>query len=425
MKLKKRVLFTTTLILFIEAVITVAIIIFIRKVPGTKVSNAFIYAFAGIVAVAGFFSMWLFTDRLFRPLENYLDLLHSGNIYEIPADELEKFNPRHYPEIDTIATLYYRLLSRLQSNVSALVDIYDAEKSQIVKEIRDSLDEETKRVIDTNDALKRMNEKILEDLEMAKRVQRNMLPSARNFEMRPEFKVGSQYSSMESLGGDLYDIIRTGRNGYAFLIADVSGHGTAAALITTMVKVSFNANSGWTIEAGDVCKQVNDEMCQLIGDLEYYVTAFYANVNLENGILNYACAGHHPLYLYRHKTREVEELKTPGSIIGAFPDARYGSANTTLTNGDRMLFYTDGITEARNTKGEFYTDGRLREFFRKNATLTPKRFIDKLAEDLAEFTGGRRQDDDRAVMFVEFIGTAAGHLHGTDHRIAYEARELK
>lgn len=424
MKLKKRVLLASAIILAVEAAVMVAIILILRSRESAHFSNGLVYALAGAAIVVGFLAIWLFTDRLFKPLDNYLQLLHSGNIFEMRTDELDKFNPKHYPEIDTIATVYYRLLSRLQSNVGKIVEIYDSEKDRMFKEIRESMDKETRDVIDANVALRKMNEKILEDLDMARRVQQNLLPSARNFDVRPEFKVGSKYSSMESLGGDLYDIIRTGRNGYGFLIADVSGHGIAAALITTMLKVSFNANSGWTIEAGDVCNQVNEEMCRLIGDLEYYVTAFYGNINLENGIMNYACAGHHPVYLYRAKTKIVEELKTPGSIIGAFPDARYVSANIQLQDNDRMLFYTDGIIEARNNNGEFYGSERLLEYLKKNSALQPKRFIDKLVEELEAFSDGRPQDDDRAILYIEFIGKV-NQKGSIDNRIEYEAREFK
>ncbi len=424
MKLKKRIILSVTLILtgvlFGSFVVELLLHDKLKELlPGVASLAVFVAAAAG-----GFLLIVLFVSRMFNPLEYYLNQLESSDFYDMSPKEIEKFNPANYPEIESVAVLFYRILSRMQSNVKTIENICDIEKVEVANSITEQMEKKAQEMIDANAALKRINEKILEDLDMARRVQQNLLPSARNFEMRKEFKVGSQYSAMESLGGDLYDIIRTGRNGYGFLIADVSGHGIAAALITTMVKVSYNANSGWAIDAGNVCTEVNKEMCRLIGDLEYYVTAFYGNINLETGIFNYSCAGHHPVYLYRAKTRTVEELKTVGPIIGAFPNAYFGSATLQLKEEDRLLFYTDGIIEARNEAGEFYGSERLLRYLKQNAALQPKKFIDKLVKELEAFGNGRPHDDDRAILFIEFIGTVDS-TGDPDASIHYEARELK
>jgi serine phosphatase RsbU (regulator of sigma subunit)/HAMP domain-containing protein len=282
----------------------------------------------------------------------------------------------------------------------------------------------TKELDKVNHALKRMHENILEELEMAKRVQRNILPSDRNFIQRKEFKIGSRYQSMESLGGDLYDVIRIGKNGYGFLIADVSGHGVAAALITTMAKVAFNSNSGWNISPSEVCKEVNLEMCKLIGDLNYFITAFYATLNLETGILKFTNAGHHPALLFRASSRGIEELNTRGALLGAMENAVYEVGEIELFKGDRVMFYTDGLVDARGDNEEFYGYERLIRYVEYNSNKEPKRFVDGLFADIEKFCNGHPPNDDRAILYLEFVSRIEEGFEAED-AVKIAAREVR
>jgi len=277
-----------------------------------------------------------------------------------------------------------------------------------IKEYNEHLEEMVeKRTIELdllNKTLKQKNEEMLKELEMAERVQRSIIPSEKDFPKREELNFGSRYSSMENIGGDIYDVIRVGRNSYGFLIADVSGHGVPAALITSMAKVYFNANSGWGISPSAVCDKVNRGLFSLIGDLEYYLTAYYGIINLEEGTFSYTNAGHHPAILI-HPNGETESLDTKGFFIGAFdPDLiEYENGIVKLQEGDRILFFTDGIVEARNTKGDFYEYRRLMNYINNKYKLPPKEFVDGLVEDVEIFCEGEPPYDDRAILFIEFI----------------------
>ncbi len=254
-----------------------------------------------------------------------------------------------------------------------------------------------------NLALNQLNHQLLSDLEMAKRVQIGMIPNPTSLEHRNEFRVGMTYTPMESLGGDLVDIIRVGRNGYAFLIADVSGHGVAAALITTMAKVSFNDHSGWHHYPGEICEKINNELCRLIGNLGYYLTAFYGILNLEDSSFVYTNAGHPSALFYHKKTHQLSLLCGTGTILGVFDDMKYREKKVKLQCGDRILFYTDGIVETANEKDELYGVNRISEFFQKRSDIDIQEVLEQLTEEIDKFSNYRPAQDDRAVLIIEYV----------------------
>jgi len=279
---------------------------------------------------------------------------------------------------------------------------YSKNLEKKVEERTYELNEANKELNVTNKELSKKNKIMERELDMAKRVQEGIIPTEDNFPKRNELKIAAHYSAMESVGGDLYDIIRIGKNSYGFLMADVSGHGVPSALITTMAKVSFTSNSGYGINSGDIFKAVNTEMFNFIGDLEYYLTAYYCIVDLEKGTLQFSNAGHHPAILYRAETKSLEKLDTNGFLVGAFNGVDYESKSIQLKDGDRILLFTDGIIEARNLEGEFYEYERFMNYVTNNSHLSPKEFIKNLIVEVDKFCNGEPPDDDRTILYFEF-----------------------
>ncbi|MFW5800024.1 MAG: SpoIIE family protein phosphatase [Spirochaetota bacterium] len=269
--------------------------------------------------------------------------------------------------------------------------------------LEDMVEKRTVELNQANQELSKKNEIMLKELEMAKRVQQSIIPTDKTLPKTALLNFASDYSSMESIGGDLYDVIRVGRNGYGFLMADVSGHGVPAALITTMAKVSFNSNSNWGKTTGEICSHINKELYEFIGDLEHYLTAYYGIINLETGIFSYTNAGHHPAILYRANKNIIEKLDTDGFFIGAFNEVDYETKNIELDEGDIILLFTDGIVETRNNKGEFYGENKLEDYLIRNNDLPPKEFVDGLMKEVDLFCEGLPPHDDRAVLYVEFV----------------------
>lgn len=253
----------------------------------------------------------------------------------------------------------------------------------------------------TTELLKK-NEQMKKELSMARRVQLSLIPNSGNFPQRDELEFASKYLSMEEVGGDLYDVIRIGKNGYAFLMIDVSGHGVPAALITSMAKVLFHSYSGWNKNPSEVCRKINNEIYNFIGDLTYFITAFYCTINLETGRLEYTNGGHHPAIIYRKDTQKIEKLDTDGFIMGAFKNAIFETKSLTLNYGDRLLLFTDGLIETKNKVGESYQYKRLMNFIKNNSHLKPQKFVDRLINNLSGFSEGEEPQDDLAILYIEY-----------------------
>lgn len=295
-----------------------------------------------------------------------------------------------------IAGVFIYYSTYLQEKMQAIIQEYN-------EQLEDKVKERTEELNVANDELKAKNDQMMKDLEMAERVQLSIIPKDTDFPHLKELAFGSNYKSMESIGGDIYDVIRVGRNGYGFLMADVSGHGVPAALITTMAKVSFNAKSKWGKTTAEICTDVNQEMFQFIGDLDFYLTAYYAILDLESGELQYTNCGHHPAILFRADSDKIENLDTKGFFIGAFDGGEYGYGEVTMQEGDRLLMFTDGIIEARNSAREFYGYERLMDYVKRSEGRSTKQFVEGLREDIEAFCGEEPPDDDRAILFIEFV----------------------
>lgn len=332
-------------------------------------------------------------------------------------------NPIHriVEDVDTIANgnLDHKIdvnekneLKILENSINYMVDntknhIQQIEENEAkIKEYNDHLEDmvekRTEELNKANQELTAANKIMMQELEMARRVQQSIIPQVKNLPHHDKLNYASDYSSMESIGGDIYDVIRVGRNSCGLLMADVSGHGVPAALITTMAKVSFNSNSDWGTPTGEICNKINEELFEFIGDLEYYLTAYYCIIDLETGLLKYTNCGHHPAILYRPSTKQIMSLDTGGTFIGAFPEVNYETKEIQLEEGDRLLMYTDGIVETRNEKDEFF-ETRLLNFIADNSGLTPTKFVDKLVKDVDDFCNGEPPQDDRAVLYIEFV----------------------
>jgi serine phosphatase RsbU (regulator of sigma subunit) len=321
----------------------------------------------------------------FEKIQDYSE--HLEEMVEKRTNELNKANKKLMEEEEALIQFTTQL----------------NEQTMAVGKIEKELEKKTMLLEEANAKLKKMNEDLLDELKMAKRVQESIIPDERKYPAGNELSLGSTYASMESIGGDLFDIIKINESKYAFLMADVSGHGIPAALITTMAKVSFTSHSKKDLPTNEVCKRVNEDMLMLIGDLAYFLTAYYGVLDLETGQFEYSNAGHHPAIHFSKKSKELKKLDTDGNLIGAFPfELEFDLNKTTLQEGDRILMFTDGIIEAKNDDNQFYGYPKLLEYIDSSSYLSPKEFVDGLIKDVDDFCNKRPPDDDRAVLYIEF-----------------------
>ncbi|MDP3176563.1 MAG: SpoIIE family protein phosphatase, partial [Spirochaetaceae bacterium] len=142
--------------------------------------------------------------------------------------------------------------------------------------------------------IRKIDELRASEARMAIRMHRRLIPNLEAFSARPEIGFGSAYIPSENTGGDIFDVVRAGKNGYALLVADVSGRGVNAALAAAMVKNAFKSRAAWNADVAAISAAVNQELMPVLYGTEHFVTAFYAMIDLENGVFRYVNAGHPP-----------------------------------------------------------------------------------------------------------------------------------
>ncbi len=260
--------------------------------------------------------------------------------------------------------------------------------------------------------LQRRNDAYRSELAVARRVQATFIPGEKDFPKREELSFAGFYQAMADIGGDLYDVIRVGKNAYGLIIADVSGHGVPAALVTALVKVAFRSKMAWGTPTHEVCKAVNAELFDILGEGERYVTAFIAMINLETFSIEFTNAGHHPGMLLRDDA--IYPLDSKGSFLGIFRSPEFQSGTMKLKVGDRLVLYTDGIIEARNYLGGEYGHEQFDALLLKKTRAKPHDLINAITSDLDSFTMGAPANDDRAILCVGIEGIMEEKLAPND-----------
>ncbi len=307
------------------------------------------------------------------------------------------------------------ILNRKLNNVEQTVTINNEEK-QILKSISPIIDENNKLVsvvvsfVDVNrlksieNKIMRVNKQLSNEMKMARRVQQKIIPDERYFTNIKNIDIAINYSSLQIMGGDIFDIIKLGNDEYGFFIADVSGHGTPASLITAMLKVSFITHTKEDPEPASVFSKMNDDIFGIIEGTGYFVSAYYCVINVNKGTFHYANAGHPPAILYNKINGTIEELDQRGTLLGIINSKipEYHTGTVKLNKGDRVLLYTDGVTEAKNPNDEIYTKTRLIDFLKINSNLRLKTVVKNLIKDIENFSHGRKQTDDRAILYMEY-----------------------
>ncbi len=232
---------------------------------------------------------------------------------------------------------------------------------------------------------------VQQELSTARRIQSSIIPQS-----PPEVKgirIATRYQPMTAVAGDFYDFLISSEDRLTILVADVSGHGVPAALVACMLKVCFAAQKN---NAGDPSAILSGLSLMLRNSLGgQYLTAACAAIDAGAHTITYAGAGHPPTLLARAETGELVDLAENGLFIGPFPNAKYANMSVRFSTGDRLLLYTDGITEASDSEGEEFGREKLGRFLLHSKGGEPSVVLDRLFE---EITTGDQQDDLTAVL---------------------------
>jgi len=242
---------------------------------------------------------------------------------------------------------------------------------------------------------------IRKEFEIARRIQQFNLPG--KLPSPDGFDIAARYIPMSAVAGDFYDIQFKGKNGAAILIADVSGHGVGAALIGSMLKIAFASQAKHIADPSRVLGEINR---MLQGKTEdSFVTACCLFIDVQNGILRYANAGHPPPIVWRRFKKEISRLSNADVILGPFPNPVYVNTEINLAQNDRLVLYTDGIVEAKSKKGEFFGEERFKALIEASSGPAGST-ADELVDHVFKWSGKSREtslDDDLTLVIVDVL----------------------
>lgn len=253
------------------------------------------------------------------------------------------------------------------------------------------------------DQVRKVNRRFQEEYELARRVQQSLLPFP--LPKRRGLRVAARYEPSLFLGGDFFDVTELEGDSSGLFIADVVGHGVSAALFTGFLKAQLlHWAIGWQRNnPAETLTDMNVSLCRAFHGSGLFVTAAYATY--EPGIerLHYANAGH-PEPILLDAAGAVSTLPGAEIPLGIEPAVHYQTRSVPFAPGDRVLFFTDGVIEARQgEQGPLFGRRRLNEVLTSHRTATLDATLDAILDAVAAWHGSRRYSDDINLLAVECL----------------------
>jgi serine phosphatase RsbU (regulator of sigma subunit)/predicted ester cyclase len=260
----------------------------------------------------------------------------------------------------------------------------------------------------------RERERVEQELRVARSIQQASLP-----EKVPElegWQISPFYQPAREVGGDFYDFHLLPEGKLGLVVGDATGKGVPAALVmsTTCGMLQAVARALGSSSPGEVLAQVNETLLARI-PTNMFVTCFYSVLDPHSGTLSYANAGHDPPYM-RRGNDDADELRARGMPLGLMEGMEYEEQRTSLREGESVLFYSDGLVEAHDPKGEMFGFPRLRELIAHHAEEEGA-LGEFLMEELYSFVGkGWEQEDDITLLTLRRSASLSGTSHSTLQR---------
>jgi sigma-B regulation protein RsbU (phosphoserine phosphatase) len=245
------------------------------------------------------------------------------------------------------------------------------------------------REIEEAQAGKRRDAKQQREFEDARLIQRGLLPAA--MPQTAGVQLASSWQPANGVGGDCFDALTFAGGGVGLTIADVAGKGVPAALLMSNLQAAVRAFAQEGTAPGSVCTSVNRLLCRNMASGRF-VTFCYVRLDAGARRLTYANAGHNPPLLVRGNG-QVDQLAPTGTVLGVFAESAYEQGDFAIAPGDRLILYTDGITEGRNAAGEEFGEDRLAETASRSRALPAEDMLAALLRDVETFNAGTYEDD--------------------------------
>ncbi|HMF00607.1 MAG TPA: SpoIIE family protein phosphatase [Terriglobia bacterium] len=241
--------------------------------------------------------------------------------------------------------------------------------------------------------------KLEQELTLAEETQRSLLPAA--LPNLPQVRIHAFSKPTRYVGGDFYDFVELESGELFGVIADVSGKGVSASLLSSMLLGCLQMQMRAGLPLDEAMNRLNRFLCEKSSSSRF-ATMFSFTLG-PDGHGRYISAGHNPTYLFRAATGQIEELASNNMIVGAFQFATYEAATLNMNPGDVLLAYSDGLTEAESPQGEMLGEEAVKNVILAAAPTGSQQLEQKLLATIQSFTAGRTLTDDITLIIVERV----------------------
>jgi phosphoserine phosphatase RsbU/P len=247
--------------------------------------------------------------------------------------------------------------------------------------------------------LRASRDRLDRELESAGRMQRLILPPVLPDD--PAIEFAASYQTSRHAGGDYYDVLTLGAGRYGLMVADVSGHGAPAAIVMAMIRAALHSHPETHGDPAAVLRMLNTHF-EYLWDSAMFATAIYATVDAARRDVRWACAGHPPPLLVRAGAPVTPLPVDAVPPLLLMPLDAIACAQVTLAPGDRVVFYTDGITERLDAHEQMYELERLVSLLGRNTGVPATALVARVVADVSDFAGGHESEDDQTLVVVGF-----------------------
>lgn len=230
----------------------------------------------------------------------------------------------------------------------------------------------------------------------ARAIQEGFLP--KEIPQMPGYEIASAWQSARVVGGDYFDVLPFEPETFGLCIADVAGKGLPAALLMSNLQAAVRGLASSTLSPDDLCARLNALLCRNMAS-DRFVTLFYAQLDGASRRLCYTSAGHNPPFVL-HQDGSHERLNEGGGVLGVFTNQTFHAGVVELRRGDRIVLYTDGVTEASNGADEEFGEERLLQVLQENRGVSAQELQKRILSAASDFCGGTWRDDATLLVLV-------------------------
>ena len=228
----------------------------------------------------------------------------------------------------------------------------------------------------------------------ARAIQEGLLP--KEIPQLVGFEIAAAWQSARVVGGDYFDVLPFSAENCGLCIADVAGKGLPAAMLMSNLQAAVRGLASYSLAPADLCARLNTLLCRNMAS-DRFVTFFYAQLDGSSRKLHYTTAGHNPPFVLR-RDGSHERLGEGGGVLGVFANQKFESAVVELSSGDRLVLFTDGVTEARDCNEDEFGDERLLAAVRATQLGSAAEIQRKVLQSASEFSQGIWHDDATVVV---------------------------